>query len=217
MKSILIATTILFINVTSNASDLGKTLDLEVDPSTGNYQLGVHYAYDAGVMGDKFNLSWSMLFGTKTTNQELATLPAQIKWNLFNNKTNKFLDDWANRPTISGNDLKLGNVGVESDLAKQVIGNQSSISIVFATTEGSPLYNLNVGQFCKSLPTYFVNLTDTSKRCDAVTVAEIDAAQKDFCNDSAEELFKYVKDGLITCEAARKTYLGKGCGELSCK
>ena len=214
MRTSLILAT-LIIGITSKASDLGKTLDLNVDPS-GKYQLGVHYTYDSGVMGDKFSLSWSMLFGTKITYQELAALPSQVKWNLYDNKTNSYLDDWANRPVISKNDLKLGTVGVENDLAKQVIGNQSAVAVVFGTTEGIPLFNLNVGQFCKSLPTYFVNLTDNGKRCDAVTVAEIDAAQNEFCKDSSEELKKYLKDGLITCDVAKKSFQDKGCGQLSC-
>jgi len=203
-------------SLTSNAADLGKALELAVEPSSGKYHLGVHYAYDAGIMSDSFKISWSILFGAQITNQELAAIPAQIKWNLFNAKTNQFLDDWADRAIISKNDLLIGTLGVESDLAKQVIGNQDSVVIVFATIAGIPLYNLNVGQFCKALPTYFINLTDPSKKCDAVTVAEIESAQQEFCRDSADELKNYLKDGLITCDLAKRTFLDKGCGQLSC-
>jgi hypothetical protein len=217
MKKIIISLLLLITSSAQAGADLGKTLSIATAPNSGDYQLGVQFAYDAGLTGDKFNLIWSILFGTTISNQELSSLPAQLKWNVFDGKTQKYLDVWANRPVVGKDTLKLGTVAVDGEIAKLVIGNQSSVYLVFSDLSGTPIYNLNVGDLCKAQSSYFVNLTDTAKRCYQVTVTEIETAQKLFCDDESKQLQQYLKEGLITCNVAKSVYVKKGCGEFSCK
>lgn len=217
MKTIIVLFFLLVTLSTKADTNLGKTISLSLTPASGDYQLGVQFAYDSSLTGDKFNLLWGILFVSTVSDQELSTLPAQLKWNIFDGKAQKYLDSWANRPMIARETLKVAALEVAGDVAKLAIGNQGSIYVVFADQNGNPFYNLNVGALCKSHPAYFINVTNTAKRCDQVTVKEIEDAQKLFCSDEAKELLKLLKGGLITCDEAKSSYSQKGCGEFTCK
>jgi hypothetical protein len=199
------------------AVDLGKELQIQTSPQDGHYQLGVHYSYDGGIIGDKFQIEWGILFGTTISQQEVSTLPEQIKWNVFNSNTNRFFADWATQPTIYGKDLFLGTVDTDGDLAKNIIVNQANVILVFADLTGKPLYNINVGALCQKASTYFQNLTDMDKSCAQVSVADIDQAKKSFCDDRQAGLLDEVKNGTIACDAANKEFQSAGCGSLSCQ
>ncbi len=216
MNQILIGMIVFLIMQGAQAVDLGLPLELETQSNSGQFQLGVTYSYEPDLVGDKFNLSWSILFGSKITYQELSNIPDQIKWNIYNEKTKTFLDDWSNRPMASKNVIKQGSLYLKDDLAKFTIANQAFVSIIFGTTNGEPLFNLNIGQLCRTNPTYFNNLTDRSKKCEATTIADIESAQKSFCHDSSEELSLFVREGTLTCEFAQKIFLNKGCGKFDC-
>lgn len=199
------------------AADLGKELQIATNPQDGHYQLGVHYSYDSGDMGKEFLITWGILFGTTIPQQDVANLPEKLKWNVFNPKSNTYLADWNNQPTISGKDLFLGSVAADKDLAKNIIGNQVSVVLVFGDLNGNPLYNLNLGKLCKSLPTYFSNVTDSTKLCHQVSVTDIENEKQKFCDDKKEELLDYVKNGLLRCEIANNKFQSLGCGQLQCK
>ena len=197
--------------------NFGKNLPLATDPQTGHLQLGVHFAYDSGYVGNKFTLSWGILFGSALTQPDLAVLPAELKWNLYNETSANYLTDWAQASTLASRDLLLGTVSAQDSLAKLAIGNQGKLILVFADLSGKPLYNLNLGHLCKTQPSYFVNLTETSKKCDQVSVSEIDQAQIQFCADSTEELLTFVHDGTLSCKKATEMSVDRGCAVLACK
>jgi hypothetical protein len=198
------------------SADIGRPLEIAIDPASGKSSLGVHFAYDPGLMGEKFNLSWSLLFGTTLSQPELSSLPAQLKWNLYEHKSQKYLLSWASQPSVGRETLRLGTVGVEGEAAKVAIGSQTTLSLVFGDASGKAFFHLNVGHLCRTLPTYFKNLTDSNKSCAQVTVAEIEVAQRVFCEEELQDLQDYLKQGLITCAVAQSTYAKTGCGELRC-
>ncbi len=51
--------------------DFGKELQLATNPQDGHYQLGISYSYDSGSMGEKFNITWGILFTTTLSQQAL--------------------------------------------------------------------------------------------------------------------------------------------------
>lgn len=208
---------LLFLSFNSYAQiNLGKELQVSVKPD-GNYQLGVHYSYDSDMMGNEFQITWGILFGTTITQQELASLPANVKWNIYSSKSATFIFDWKTQPVVSKSDIFLGSVSAEKKPAKQIIGNQTNTVLVFSDLNGTMLYNLNIGKLCTNLPTYFNNLTETEKRCSQVSEGDIDSVMKQFCSEKEIELLDYVKDGLLKCDVAAKKFDSIGCGILHCK
>lgn len=194
---------------------LGKELQI-LKKNDGGVNLGVHYSYELDMKGVEFQIQWSILYATNISNEDRMGLPASIKWNLYSTKSNSFLLDWNTQPSFESKNLFLGSVGVEKNVAKEVIGNQTSLILVFADLRGVPLYHLQVGKLCLSLPTYFNNLTEPQKRCSQVTVSDVDAAMKSFCAEKSAEFLDYVNQGLLKCELASKKFESLGCGVLRC-
>lgn len=215
MKALPIILFFLGFNSTGQVN-LGKELQVSVKPD-GNYQLGVHYSYDSDMIGNSFQITWGILFGTNITQQELSMLPLNLKWNIYSSKSAAYIFDWKTQPVVSKSDIFLGSVSAEKKAAKQIIGNQTSIILVFSDLNGNLLYNLNIGKLCTSQPTYFNNLTQPEKRCSQTSESDINSTMKEFCSEKETELIGYVDDGLLRCEIAAKKFDSIGCGLLSCK
>lgn len=212
-----LAIILFFLCFNSNAQiNLGKELQVSVKPN-GKYQLGVHYSYDSDMMGNDFQITWRILFGTNITQQELSTLASNVKWNIYSSKSATFVFDWKTQPVVSKSDIFLGSVSAEKKEAKKIIGNQTNTILVFSDLNGNLIYNLNIGKLCANLPTYFNNLTQSEKLCSQTSESDIDSAMKEFCSEKEVELLGYVKDGLLRCEIATNNFDSVGCGVLHCK
>lgn len=201
----------------SYATDLGKELQIATNPQDGHYQLGVHYSYDSGDMGREFLVTWRILFGTTISQQDARQLPEKLKWNVFSPQLSTYLADWKNQPKISGKDLLLGSISTDNELAMNIISSQANAILVFGDLNGNPLYNINVGKLCKSLPTYFINLTDNTKLCHQVSVTDIEIEKQKFCDNKREEFLYYIEHGVLRCEVANNRFQFLGCGQLQCK
>jgi hypothetical protein len=199
------------------SADFGKELTLAPRPQTSGYQFGVSYSYDPGMMGQKFEITWGALIKTTLSQSEISALPAQVKWNAYNLTTKSYLSDWAQAPVIPGQNIFLGSFSAKDHLAKNIIGNQANIILVFADMTGKALYHLDLARLCRNESSQFSNMTDGTKKCDQVSVSDIDKLQKEFCVEAETELLGLVKRSALTCEKASAQYLKKGCGTLACQ
>lgn len=215
MKSIFIIMTLIFGHGTK--AEFGKSLSLSTDPGTGKYQLGVQFAYGPDLVGGTFNLNWSILFTSTISNQELNNLPPKIKWNLYNAKSDKYLTNWSQQPLEEKQQLHQASISLVDTLAKQTIGSQADLYLVFADQDGKPLYNLNIGNLCKKSPNYFINLTETEKKCFQVNIQDVEKSKDMFCKDWQLELQSYVKENIMTCEEAQNQFQKMSCGALTCQ
>ncbi len=154
----------LFIGAQSFAStDLGQELQLK-KTAEGNFQFGVTFSYEKETPSTAVVPRWNVIFGL-----DMLTAPQQLKWNAYSTQTKTYLTDWALQPVQNGRDLLiLGNIQVRGEMAKSIIRHQSSVVLVFGDPSGKALYHIDLGKMCRKFPTYFMNLTETSVRCDQV-------------------------------------------------
>lgn len=198
--------------------DLGPALKLKKDRYGDGYDLKVYFSYDAGLIGDRFQTMWGAMFPADLSKEEFQKLPPLVKWNIFNFRAGRYLEPWSRRRKFSRDYMRSVYVDTDGEFAKQIMGIQSHMALVFADENGRPLYHVDLGELCLSSPQYFYNITETEVACHQISVEEIDRRRAQFCVDREKNLQRYVEEGVLTCKQAKESYARADCGKsLQCQ
>lgn len=177
----------------------------------GQPNFGIQYAYDV-------DFAWSFTYTTTISNQTLSSLPNTVFWNIQDLKTGKFVGQWTE---IDKGFLMVGSIGFsDRAVVSSLLPNLKTSKVVYGTmnTHGTVdiLFSIPIGPLCQNYPNHIVDMTDTSKKACDVKQQDIPDNQAE-CKKWETELLDYVKQGLLTCEIAKRHYAKKGCGVLSCQ
>jgi len=64
---------------------------------------------------------------------------------------------------------------------------------------------------------YFLNHTESEKKCYQARIQEIEKSKAKFCDDWQEELQSYVNQNIMTCVEANDQFQKMKCSILSCR
>lgn len=136
-----------------------------------------------------------------------------VFWNVYDKSTSQYIsDEWTNLSALTTVTINIK----DKALLKRLLPNQEHVSIVFATKEKNsihvPTKILSVGEYCKSHPTYFKDLTNTDRTCSEISDADLPNSEAQ-CADLSKKLKQYVEDGLINLEHAQRMFKKDGCGD----
>lgn len=191
--------------VFANEQQLPLKLNVDGQPS-----FGIQYSYDE-------DFSWSFNYSTTISNQTLSTLPDAFYWNIQDEASGNLFAQWSK---IDKRALMVGSIGLQDRaVLTSLLPNLKSVKIVYGSMNQlgviEILFSVPVGPLCKSYPSHFVDLTNTSKKACEVVIQDITDSQPE-CRDLKDQLILYLNKNLLTCGVAKNHYAKKGCGNLNC-
>ncbi len=134
-----------------DATDLGKEIIPDID-SQGKPNIGMQYAYD-----DVY--SWTLLIKSNLSQNEISKLPPKLYWALMNLKTNEVYQSWIEMGKF---DVFMTQYNVrEAKDVLRFLPNMKDSAILISVDQNAILYNINLGNICRSYPTHINDLTNS--------------------------------------------------------
>ena len=206
MKFVLIALTLL-LSISSFAAEQELTLQPKAD---GQPSFGIQYAYES-------DFAWVFTYATTRSKQSIASLPSKVFWNILDVRQNRLLSTWTEDDKEI---LITGAIGIsDKTVVAALLPNLKNAKVVYGIKNQQGLleiyFSIPIGPLCQNYASHFTDLTNTSKKACEVKAEDIPDFQAE-CKEWKAELLEYVKQGLLSCDTAKKQSAKKSCGELIC-
>ncbi len=148
--------------------NLGRTLPLK-----SNDYGAPSFGFVFSLASEQVDMIAILSLSPNLSQEDIHSLPEKLKINIYNRKLKSYISTWdTSREIPKSHLIPLHNKIEDQQVLKALLPNITHTLLVIASIDGTPLYNVDIAEFCRKFPTHFKNVSN-SKKCHQITYNDV--------------------------------------------